>query len=91
MIVPDTSKMSETDKMIWYQNEKKNPVIGMCFAIIPTAGHAYAGDWNRGILFKGAEGLSLALNGVFKENDPIFVIRHIHLWVFYYWNGLMRQ
>ena len=56
MIVPDTSKMSETDKMIWYQNEKKSPAAAIFYSwLLPTAGHAYAGNWKKGIMFKGAE------------------------------------
>jgi len=56
MIVPDTSKMSDTEKMIWYQNEKKSPALGVLYSfLLPTTGHAYAGDWKRGLLFKGSQ------------------------------------
>ena len=55
-IVPNTSKMTNTQKMLWYQNEKKSPVKAFFYSfLIPTAGHAYAGDWNRGLILKGSE------------------------------------
>ena len=48
IIVPDTSKMTNTDKMLWYQNEKKSPARAFFYSwLIPTPGHAYAGDWKR--------------------------------------------
>ena len=56
IIVPDTSKMSDTAKMMWYVEEKKSPIWGLCYYfLLPTAGHAYAGDWKRGIKFKSGE------------------------------------
>ena len=56
IMIPDTSKMTNTEKMMWYQNEKKSPALGMLYSfLLPTAGHAYAGDWKRGILFKGSQ------------------------------------
>ena len=72
-IVPDTSKMTNTEKMMWYQNEKKSPARAVFYSfLLPTAGHAYAGDWNRGLIFKGSELASL-IGGAFligNENDP---------------------
>ena len=56
IIVPDTSKMSNIEKMLWYENEKKSPGLGVLFSfLLPTAGHVYAGDWKRGLLFKGTQ------------------------------------
>ena len=64
-IVPDTSKMTNTEKMMWYQNEKKSPARAIFYSwLIPTSGHAYAGDWNRGLIFKGGE-LASFFGGVF--------------------------
>ena len=55
-IVPDTSKMTNTEKMLWYQNEKKSSGLGVLYSfLLPTAGHAYAGDWKRALLFKGSQ------------------------------------
>ena len=92
MIVPDTSKMSETDKMIWYQNEKKSPARAIFYSwLLPTAGHAYAGNWKRGIKFKGAEIatfiVAFTLNEAFYPN-PIYIpvllgIPIIFIWEFY--------
>jgi len=56
IVVPDTSVMSQTEKMLWYQNEKKSPGLGVLYSfLLPTAGHAYAGDWKRALLFKGSQ------------------------------------
>ena len=56
-ILPDTSKMTNTEKMLWYQNEKKSPARAIFYNwLIPTSGHAYAGDWNRGLKFKFSGG-----------------------------------
>ena len=69
-IVPDTSKMTNTEKMLWYQNEKKSPARAFFYSwLIPTAGHAYAGDWNRGLIFKGSE-LALLFGGLVLINGP---------------------
>ena len=45
-----------------YESQKKDPWIaaGLAF-IVPTAGHAYDGDWTRGLLFLIPEGAALAL------------------------------
>jgi hypothetical protein len=74
-IVPDTSKMTMTEKMLWYQNEKKSPGLGVLYSfLLPTAGHAYARDWKRGLLIKGAS-LSLliirqlVINEMYGEYD----------------------
>ena len=64
-IVPDTSKMANTEKLLWYQNEKKSPARAIFYSwLLPTSGHAYAGDWNRGLIFKGGE-LASFFGGVF--------------------------
>ena len=56
IVVPDTSVMSQTEKMLWYQNEKKSPGLGVLYSfLLPTAGHGYAGDWKRALLFKGSQ------------------------------------
>jgi hypothetical protein len=74
-IVPDTSKMTMTEKMLWYQNEKKSPGLGVLYSfLLPTAGHGYARDWKRGLIIKGAS-LSLfiiwqlLLNEMYGEYD----------------------
>ena len=69
-IVPDTSKMTNTEKMMWYQNEKKSPARAVFYSwLLPTSGHAYAGDWNRGLIFKGSE-LALFFGGILLINIP---------------------
>ena len=55
-IVPDTSKMTMTEKTMWYNNEKKSAARGIFYSLlIPTTGHAYAGNWKRGLIIKGAQ------------------------------------
>ena len=55
-VVPDTSKMTMTEKMMWYNNEKKSAARGIFYSfLIPTTGHAYAGNWKRGLIIKGAQ------------------------------------
>ena len=68
-ILPDTSKMTNTEKMLWYQNEKKSPARAIFYSwLIPTSGHAYAGDWNRGLKFKAGE-LAFFLGGILYANS----------------------
>ena len=56
IMMPDASKMSDTEKMMWYQNEKKSPALALAYSfLLPSAGHAYAGDWARGLKFKVLE------------------------------------
>ena len=55
-VVPDTSKMTMAEKMMWYNNEKKSAARGIFYSfLIPTTGHAYAGNWKRGLIIKGAQ------------------------------------
>jgi hypothetical protein len=45
-----------------YNAESKNPWLAVGAAwFLPTAGHAYAGNWGRGLPFLGVEAASLAL------------------------------
>tara|TARA_B100000959_G_scaffold22706_1_gene21919 strand:- start:883 stop:1374 length:492 start_codon:yes stop_codon:yes gene_type:complete len=74
-IVPDTSKMNMTQKTMWYNNEKKSAARGIFYSsLIPTTGHAYAGNWKRGLIIKGAH-LSLliirqlVINEMYGEYD----------------------
>ena len=70
IMIPDTSKMTSTEKMMWYQNEKKSPARAIFYSwLIPTSGHAYAGDWNRGLIFKGSE-LASFFGGILIMNIP---------------------
>ena len=52
MMIPDTSKMSKTEKIMWYQYEKKSPALAVLFSLfLPTSGHAYSGNWGRGLKY----------------------------------------
>ena len=74
VMIPDTSKMTNTEKMMWYQNEKKSPFLSIWLNSIPTAGYAYAGDWKRGLKIKGAEILMLfggvGIHGINSKKVP---------------------
>ena len=56
------SSQFNTQQMMMYQAQKKSEGTAMIFSfILPSAGHAYAGNWGKGIGFAGAEaGLILA-------------------------------
>jgi len=43
---------SETEALLKYQAEKKEPWVGVGAAfLVPSLGHAYAGNWGRGVKF----------------------------------------
>ena len=66
------SKMSDADKIMLYSEMKKSPVAAGFLEIIPTAGYAYAGKWNKRELLIGAAKTSLitvGLNIVFREQQ----------------------
>jgi hypothetical protein len=44
-----------------YRVEKKDPLVAIAAASIPSLGHAYAGDWKRGVKFLIAEVLEMGL------------------------------
>jgi len=55
-------EMGTDTKWKLYNAESKNPWLAVGAAwFIPTAGHAYAGNWGRGLPFLGVEAASLAL------------------------------
>ena len=73
--VPDTSKMTMTEKTMWYNNEKKSAARGILYgSLIPTTGHAYAGNWKRGLIIKSAHFSlliirQLVINEMYGEYD----------------------
>ena len=69
IMMPDTSKMTQTEKMMWYQNEKKASSTAVLYSVlIPTLGHSYAGDWTRGLKFKRAQ-ILMFLSGAALEAE----------------------
>ena len=61
IIVPDTSKMGDTEKLLWYQNQKKSVGLGLFYSwLLPSAGHAYAGDWYSGLKYPAYQCASIA-------------------------------
>ena len=41
--LPNVSEMSETEKMLVFENNKKSPALGVVFSLLlPSTGHAYA-------------------------------------------------
>ena len=73
--LPNISEMNETEKMLVFENNKKSPALAVFYsALISSSGHAYAGDWNRGLLFTGAEVLGILfslhnLNQAYKTEN----------------------
>jgi len=68
-IVPDTSKMTMTEKTMWYNNEKKSAARGILYSsLIPTTGHAYVGNWKRGLIIKGAQ-VTLVIIGLLVVDE----------------------
>ncbi len=52
----DTTQIYDVQKIMLYESLKKNPLIAVNLAsILPSAGHAYAGNWGRGLLFAISE------------------------------------
>ena len=55
-------EMDTDTKWRLYNAESKNPWLAVVAAwLLPTMGHAYAGNWGRGLPFLGAEAAGLAL------------------------------
>ena len=70
--LPDVSKMSEIEKMHAFAYNKKSPELAVGFTILlPTSGYAYAGNWEKGLLFLGGRIVSLIAVGVGANNQSI--------------------
>lgn len=51
---PQSSYASDAQKMMMYESQKKNPTTAVVLSCLLTStGHAYAGNWGRGLLFTG--------------------------------------
>ena len=69
-IVPDTSQMSVTEKMLYYQSVKKSPASAVLYSfIIPGAGHVYAESWKKGLIFGTIRLGSIIGGAIFLEED----------------------
>ena len=76
--LPDFSQMSETEKMLIFQQIKKNPTTAVIYPLLfPTTGHAYANNWKRGLGFLGAEILgsyivySYSIKQAYKKEENV--------------------
>ena len=57
----DETLLNNTEKMILYHAERKNPSTAVIFeGFFPTAGYAYSGKWKEGLLHR-----SLSLGMIF--------------------------
>ena len=84
-VVPDTSKMTMTEKMMWYNNEKKSAARGILYSfLIPTTGHAYAGNWKRGLIIKGAQVTLIIIQVLVYEeakgNEDLVIVSGVITW-----------
>ena len=62
------NEMSDFEKIYIYESEKKSPILGIAFSLVlPSSGHAYAGNWKRGLLFKSAEISAFSLSLITSE------------------------
>jgi hypothetical protein len=60
--LPNMTNMTETEKMMLFHSEKKDPALAVGFSVLlPSAGHAYIGNWKRGLLFQGGKFVAIAL------------------------------
>jgi len=83
-IVTDSATQSHTQKLKYYESEMKNKTVAVVLAFIPSAGHAYAGNWGRGLLFAAGElgGIVLAFSAGIEGSRSLGQIND------WYWIGL---
>ena len=86
------TQKSDTEAFLKYQVEMKSPWVGVGAAfLVPSLGHAYAGDWGRGIKFLLADAGSLAVmfigasQAVQSGSSALFTIGYLGLIVFRAW------
>jgi len=63
----DIKNMTSAEKMIAFDMNRKSPTIGVMFSLLPSAGHAYARNWKRGLLFFGGEVTTFSLALTFND------------------------
>ena len=67
-LIAETDELSNTDKMILYHAERKNPSTAVIFegVFFPISGYAYSGKWKEGLLHR-----SLSLGMIFGGSNNI--------------------
>lgn len=63
----------DMQKMMYYDSQKKSPGTAAILSLLFTsAGHAYAGNWPRGLLFTGGKVISVLVmvSGVQTKSEP---------------------
>jgi len=87
----DFEDMSDSEKYMVYNSHRKSPTTGVLLEwLLPTLGHAYAGNWKRGLAFKGGQiGFIFALDLV-TESDGIFHIATEEIYPFFIGLGLIQ-
>lgn len=66
---PESNDQSSSMKMMYYDSEKKSPGTAVVLSLVLTSvGHAYAGNWGRGLLFTAGRvgGVVVALTAGIK-------------------------
>ncbi|OQY10846.1 MAG: hypothetical protein B6I29_00590 [Marinitoga sp. 4572_148] len=62
--IKDDDNKLFSEKTLFYKENKKNPGVAAFLGfIVPSAGHAYAGNWGKGLLFATGEIALLAATG----------------------------
>ena len=72
----NSKNIATVTEMVAYGTMKKDPALaGLLSFFIPTAGHAYAGDWERGVLFFIGKILTYAfmIGGIEEKTETIEV------------------
>ncbi len=64
----DIEKMTASEKMMLYNMNKKSPALGVTYSfLLSTSGHAYAGNWKKGMKFFGAQLGALSMFLIFNN------------------------
>ncbi|MBL7023311.1 MAG: hypothetical protein ISR90_04565 [Candidatus Marinimicrobia bacterium] len=67
---PQTQSLytSDSQKLFMYKNLKKSPATAVVLSfLLPSTGHAYAGNWSRGLVFTGLKIGSIVFANVVGE------------------------
>ena len=96
--LPDVSNMSEVEKMMVFENNKKSVFRGVLYSgLLTSTGHAYSGKWKRGLLFSGArvgafiiaEGFGYSYDEYAVDEDGVCCGAHVTNEIFYIGYGVL--
>lgn len=82
-----SSEPQDAQKLMMYESGKKNPTMGVLLScILTSAGHAYADNWPRGLMFTAGRiaGGVLALTAGIKRSTDYYGFETVELTPAYY-------